>query len=164
MKINESYVERRRFLCGMLGGGTAALGAGMCAPLVGYVGNLREEPPPDWLEIEEADYRLAPGTSKTLLYGRIPVLLLKTRDDADPESLPTVFVATCTHLDCTVKYDSKKNLIVCHCHNGVFDVEGKVISGPPPEPLREFFSRKRDNGILVIALEQEDLDEAFQDS
>ena len=163
MKIDESYLVRRRFLCGMLGGGAAALGAGVCAPLVGYVGNLREEPPPDWIEIEEADYRLAPGTSKAVLYGRIPVLLFKT-PDANPDSLPKVFVATCTHLDCTVDYDAQKNLIVCHCHDGYYDVDGKVISGPPPRPLREFFSRIRSNGNLVIAVERENLDKAFQDS
>ena len=163
MKINESYLVRRRFLCGMLGGGAAALGAGVCAPLVGYVGNLREEPPPDWLEIEEADYRLAPGTSKAVLYGRIPVLLLKT-PDADPDSLPRVFVATCTHFDCTVDYDSEQNRIVCHCHEGYYDVEGKVISGPPPRPLPKLFCRIRSDGNLVIALERENLEKAFEDT
>lgn len=163
MKIDESYLVRRRFLSGMLGGGAAALGAGMCAPLVGYVGNLREEPPPDWLDIEEADYRLAPGTSKIVLYGRMPVLLLKT-PDADPDSLPRVFAATCTHFDCTVNYDSQKNLIVCHCHEGEFDVEGKVNGGPPPRPLPEFSCRIRSNGNLVIALEPENLEKAFEDS
>jgi cytochrome b6-f complex iron-sulfur subunit len=163
MKINESYLARRRFLCGMLGGGAAALGAGVSAPLVGYVGNLREEPPPDWLEIEEADYRLAPGESKTLFYGRIPALLFKT-PDAAPESLPRVFVATCTHLDCTVTYDGARNDIVCHCHEGRYDIDGNVISRPPPRPLPKFFTRIRSNGNLVIALEQENLEKAFQDT
>jgi Rieske Fe-S protein len=163
MKIKESYLVRRRFLGGMLGGGAAALGAGVCAPLVGYVGNLREEPPPDWIEIEEADYRLEPGTSKTLLYGRIPVLLLKT-PDADPDSLPRVFDATCTHFDCTVAYDSEDNIIICHCHQGYYDIDGKVTGGPPPRPLTKFFSRKRNDGKLVIALEAENLENAFKTS
>jgi cytochrome b6-f complex iron-sulfur subunit len=163
MKINESYLVRRRFLGGMLGGGAAALGAGMCAPLVGYVGNLREEPPPDWIEIEEADYQLAPGEWKIVMYGRMPALLFKT-PDAEPDSLPRVFVATCTHFDCTVNYDSKKNLIVCHCHDGYYDVDGKVISGPPPRPLPPFFCRIRSNGNLVIALEEDNLEKAFKDS
>ena len=163
MKINESYLVRRRFLCGMLGGGAAVLGAGVSAPLVGYVGNLQEKPPPDWIEIEEAEYRLAPGTSKAVLYGRIPVLLFKT-PDADPDSLPKVFVATCTHFDCTVVYDPQQNEIVCRCHDGYYDVDGNVTKGPPPRPLTEFFSRKRDNGMLVIALEKENLEKAFPDS
>ena len=47
MKIDESYVARRRFLGGMIGGGMTALGAGATVPLVAYVGNLRSEPPPE---------------------------------------------------------------------------------------------------------------------
>ena len=64
MRINDSYLARRRFLCGMLGGGAAALGTGVGLPLVAYVGNLQEAPLPEWLEIDEADYQLTPGTSK----------------------------------------------------------------------------------------------------
>ncbi len=160
MKINHSYLARRRFLCGMIGGGAAALGTGMGVPLVGYVGNLREEPPPDWLDIEKADYELAPGTSKTLMYGHIPVLLFKT-PDAEPDSLPRVFSATCTHFDCTVVYDAAQNRIVCHCHDGFYHVDGSVDSGPPPRPLPKFFCRVRDDGTLVIAMEKENLEKAF---
>ena len=49
MKLDESYLARRRFLGGMICGGVAALGAGAAVPLIGYVGNLRAEPPPDYL-------------------------------------------------------------------------------------------------------------------
>ena len=83
MKINESYLARRRFLCGMVGGGAAALGAASAVPLVAYVGNLRDEPLPDSLVLEQADYELAPGTSKIVMYGRIPALLIQT---PEPES------------------------------------------------------------------------------
>jgi hypothetical protein len=51
MKLEESYLARRRFLCGMLGAGTAALASGAAVPLAYYAGNLREEPPPPFLEI-----------------------------------------------------------------------------------------------------------------
>jgi len=48
MKIDQSYLARRRFLGGMIGGGMAALGAGAAVPLVAYVGNLRaRKPQPD---------------------------------------------------------------------------------------------------------------------
>ena len=101
MKINESYLERRRFLSGMLGGGAAALGAGLAAPLVYYAANLREEPPPDFLKIDRADWDLPAGKSKMLMYGQIPALLIKT---PEPESELKVFVAICTHFDCTPGY------------------------------------------------------------
>lgn len=160
MKIDDSYVARRRFLCGMVGSGAAALGAGVGVPLLAYVGNLREEPPPDWLEIEPADYQLAPGTAKKLMYGPITALLIRT---PGPRSELKVFVATCTHLDCPVGYDPRRNRIFCPCHEGFYHVDGRVMSGPPPRRLQEFKHRFRDDK-LIIALEIENLEKAFQES
>ena len=170
MKIDDSYQTRRRFICGMLGGGTAALGASVGVPLVAYVGNLREEPPPKWMEIEQTDYPLASGTSRKLMYGPITALLIQT---PGPRSILKVFVATCTHLDCPVGYDPQRNHIFCPCHEGYYHVDGRVMSGPPPRRLQEFYHRFRD-GKLIIALQEEDLqkenlekenlEKAFQES
>jgi len=160
MKINESYLARRRFLCGMLGGGAAALGASVAVPLAPYVRNLREEPLPEWLEIEKADYELAPGTANKVKYGPRIALLIQT---PEPESVLKVFDAECTHLDCKVNYEPGENRIVCHCHKGYFHVDGRVMDGPPPAPLREFYHAFR-SGKLVIAMEKENLEKAFQDS
>ncbi len=153
MKIDDSYLARRRFLCGMLGGGAVALGASVGVPLVGYVGNLREDPPPKSMEIEKAVYQLAAGTSRKLMYGPITALLIQT---PGPESILKVFVATCTHLDCPVGYDRKRNRIFCPCHEGYYHVDGRVMSGPPPRPLQEFHRRFRE-GKLIIALQEENL-------
>lgn len=43
--------------------------------------------------------------------------------------------ATCTHLDCTVQYRTDRSDIWCACHNGVYSLDGKNVSGPPPRPL-----------------------------
>ena len=154
MKLDESYLARRRFLCGLLGSGAAALGAGAAVPLVQYAGNFRDEPPPPFLEIAAADFELPPGKAKMLLYGRIPVLLVRT---PAPDGELQVFVATCTHLNCTVSYREDRACIFCACHEGSFDLQGRVLSGPPPQPLRQFYRKFRD-GRLVIALEQENLE------
>lgn len=154
MKLDESYLARRRFLCRMLGSGVAAMGAGTALPLVQYAGNFRDEPPPAFLEIEPADFVLPPGKSRMLLYGRIPVLLIQP---PEPDGELQVFVATCTHLNCTVSYREDRACIFCACHEGYFDLHGRVLSGPPPQPLRQFYRKFRD-GRLVIALEQENLE------
>ena len=156
MKLDESYLARRRFLCGMLGGGVAALGAGLAAPAVQYTGNFHPEPPPDFLELAPADSTLAPGTAKIVRYGQIPVLLLRPPGD---RGQLRVFVATCTHLNCTVCYQPAENRIYCACHEGYYDVDGRVLAGPPPRPLQEFF-QKVVHGRLIIALEREKLDKA----
>jgi Rieske Fe-S protein len=156
VKLDESYLARRRFLHGMLGGGALTLGAGASVPLLQYVGNFREEPPPEFLVLAAAEYDPPPGKAKMALYGRMPMLLLRT---PEPGSELKVFVATCTHLNCTVHYREEQRCIVCACHGGYFDLDGRVVSGPPPQALRQFYHRVQD-GQLVIALEQANLDKA----
>ena len=53
MKIEESCIARRRFLCGMIGGGAAALGAGVIGPLVEYAGDFHPAPPPLFITLEK---------------------------------------------------------------------------------------------------------------
>ncbi len=156
MKIDESYVARRSFLCSMLGGGAAAMSAGMVVPLMEYAGNLRAAPPPDSLALEKVDYELPPGKAKMILYGRIPVLLLRP---AEEDGALRALVATCTHLDCTVTYQEDEHRIYCACHDGIYDTEGRVISGPPPRPLRQLYSKFSD-GKLILALEKANLEKA----
>ena len=161
MRLDDSHVARRRFLCGLLGGGAVALGATVATPAVCYVGNFRRQPPPPRMELAAADYQLAPGTSKIVMYGHIPALMLRT---PLPEGLLKVFVATCTHFDCTVSYQPKEKRIFCACHEGSYDTDGRVLAGPPPRPLREFYTRQRQDGKLIIALEKENLEETASPS
>jgi Rieske Fe-S protein len=159
MKNKESYIARRRFLCGMVGGGAAALGATAVGPLTAYVGNLRSEPLPEFMIVPPADYQLAPGQSKIMRYGPVPILLLRT---LEPEAELKIFLATCTHFDCIVGYKPEENIILCECHKGRFDLQGKVLKGPPPAPLPQLKQRKLDDERLVIALEEKNLDKALE--
>lgn len=47
----------------------------------------------------------------------------------------TAFDPHCTHLGCPYDWDPGERVFNCPCHGGVFDLEGKVIAGPPPRPL-----------------------------
>ncbi|HEX5136101.1 MAG TPA: Rieske (2Fe-2S) protein [Planctomycetota bacterium] len=58
--------------------------------------------------------------------------------------------ATCPHSNvCLVEWDEKRRQIVCPCHRGVFDLQGNVISGPPPAPLRRREVVVREGQIYV---------------
>jgi Rieske Fe-S protein len=48
------------------------------------------------------------------------------------------FNAVCTHVDCTVKYRRESGDIYCACHEGIYDLNGRNVSGPPPRPLESF--------------------------
>jgi len=48
------------------------------------------------------------------------------------------FDAVCTHLQCTVEFRANHDDIFCPCHDGVYDLNGKNVSGPPPRPLEKY--------------------------
>jgi Rieske Fe-S protein len=48
------------------------------------------------------------------------------------------FSAVCTHVDCTVKFRKERQDIFCSCHEGIYDLNGRNVSGPPPRPLEQF--------------------------
>jgi Rieske Fe-S protein len=156
VRIDEPYLARRRFLCGMIGGGAAAMAAGATLPLARFAGNFHEEPPPEFIEIAKAECELAPGESKLLMYGPIPALLLKP---ADAGGELRMFVAVCTHLSCTVSYQKAQERIYCACHEGYYDTSGQVLSGPPPAPLRQLFYKIKGEK-MIIAMEKENLEKA----
>jgi Rieske Fe-S protein len=56
---------------------------------------------------------------------------------------------TCTHLSCRVKWNEQQNSYICPCHDGWFDIEGNVTSGPPPKPL-VMLESITENGKLFI--------------
>ena len=72
-------------------------------------------------------------SAKIFRFGSDPAMLVRT-----PEGELKAFTAVCTHLDCTVQYVKGKRHILCACHNGKYDLNGQVLSGPPPRPLEEF--------------------------
>lgn len=43
--------------------------------------------------------------------------------------------AICQHLGCSVRWDASTAQFRCPCHGGVYDRDGRVVSGPPPRPL-----------------------------
>ena len=62
-----------------------------------------------------------------------------------------VFSDICTHLGCRVTWHPDQEHYISPCHNGHFDLLGKVVSGPPPRPLDEFVT-KVENGNLFVQL------------
>ena len=54
----------------------------------------------------------------------------------------------CTHLNCPYYWDKEKKRFQCPCHDGRFDIDGKVIGGPPPRPLDRLEIIIQDGNIL----------------
>jgi menaquinol-cytochrome c reductase iron-sulfur subunit len=56
----------------------------------------------------------------------------------------------CTHLGCRVRWVSGQGEFFCPCHNGVFDKEGNVVSGPPPRPLDRYEVKVEDDELFIL--------------
>ena len=59
---------------------------------------------------------------------------------------------TCTHLGCHVYWEPENTRFFCPCHDGVFDVDGNVVSGPPPRPLARYEVVEESGAIYVVML------------
>jgi Rieske Fe-S protein len=85
------------------------------------------------------------NSGRIFRFGSRPGLLIKT-----PGGELRAFSAICTHLDCTVQYREDRQDIYCACHNGVYDLNGKNVSGPPPRPLDPLKLNVRGDQIIVM--------------
>jgi cytochrome b6-f complex iron-sulfur subunit len=55
----------------------------------------------------------------------------------------------CTHLGCTVPWDSAAQRFACPCHASAFDITGAVIKTPAPRPL-DLHPVRVENGIVRV--------------
>lgn len=87
---------------------------------------------------------LKPNSAKIFRFGSRPGLLIRN-SDGNYRALS----ATCTHLGCIVQYRSDLQEIWCACHNGLYDLNGRNISGPPPRPLEAYEVHLRGDDVVV---------------
>lgn len=88
---------------------------------------------------------LKPGQAMGFMFGTRPAVLIHQADGTW-----TAFDAVCTHLGCTVKYESDKDRIFCECHLGTYDPRtGEPTSGPPPRALTQYVVEEKDDAIVV---------------
>ncbi len=59
------------------------------------------------------------------------------------------FSIDCTHLGCPVRWLPDANLFMCPCHGGVYYKDGRVAAGPPPEPLRRYPVRIKNDRVEI---------------
>ncbi len=87
---------------------------------------------------------LKPNSARIFRFGSRPAILVRT---AAGEF--RAFSAVCTHLNCTVQYNDQSRQIWCACHNGQFDLNGKVVGGPPPRPLEQYTVHVQGDEVVV---------------
>jgi menaquinol-cytochrome c reductase iron-sulfur subunit len=56
----------------------------------------------------------------------------------------------CTHLGCRVRWVDSQEQFFCPCHNAIFDKNGLVVTGPPPEPLTRYEVKEEDGQLFIL--------------
>jgi len=136
--------QRRRLVEFFLGGGLLASLASFVYPVLRYL------VPPAVAELGGDEVvagrvgDLKPNSAKIFRFGSRPGILVMTAE-GDYRALS----ATCTHLSCTVQYRNDLHEIWCACHNGLYDLGGRNVSGPPPRPLDLFEVHLRGDDIVI---------------
>ena len=136
--------SRRKFLNYLLGGGVTAWAASILYPVWRYL------IPPKIAESMVSSVKVGKlaeipvDSGQIFKFGRKPGILLRT-----PDGEIKAFHAICTHLDCIVQYRKDMERIWCACHNGVYDLNGRNISGPPPSPLEPYEVHIKDGEVFV---------------
>ncbi len=134
----------RRWVNILLGSGLAASVVSFIYPALRYI-----IPPP----VAESTSRsvvagraaeLKNNSGKIFKFGSKPALLVRM-----PDGTFRAFTAVCTHLNCTVQYRDDLHQIWCACHNGIYDLEGRNVSGPPPRPLEVFEVHVQGEDVVV---------------
>lgn len=151
---DEEGISRRRFLEFSFWtiSGVAGLSVGG-AGVRFLVGNSLDPRPEQWVTVGEVA-SLPAGQVHRIKYtmqitdvwrnvSRAGILYAFSDNDVDY----TVIDGTCSHLGCNVRWQEQNQRFACPCHNGTFTRAGQVISGPPPQPLRQLQS-KIVNGTL----------------
>ena len=137
-------MKRRNFIDFFLGGSLLGVLAAFLYPVIRYI-----------LPVSKTEVivkkitaarvgELAPNTYKIFKFGSSPGILISTS-----EGEWKAFSALCTHLTCTVIFESESGTLLCPCHNGRFDLNGNVLSGPPPSPLESYHVEISGEDIII---------------
>ncbi len=149
-------LQRRRFLSRVSVALSAAAGAIVGVPVVGFlVAPLLRRPPREWRAVGRVDAFTIGSTVSVTFDDASPLpwsgVTARTaawlrRDDAAGF---TAFAVNCTHLGCPVRWFENAELFLCPCHGGVFNRDGSVAAGPPPKPLTRYPVRVRAGQVEI---------------
>ena len=148
--MDDEKISRRNALNYILGAGFSALGLATLYPITRYIIPPAAQGAGTQAVSAGKIGILKPNEGLIFKFGDHPaILILKPDGKPDNASSYVAFTAVCTHLGCTVQYRSDLEEIWCACHNGHYDLNGDVLSGPPPKPLTEYTVAIKGQEIFV---------------
>ena len=130
--------DRRVFLDALLAVGFVSTAAAIAYPVSRFLVPPASGEPATDSAVAAKLAALKPNSGLIFAFGSRPAIVVRTAD-GDVKA----FTAVCTHLDCTVQFKADTSQLWCACHNGMYDLGGNVVSGPPPRGLEQFVVKLR---------------------
>ena len=158
-------IDRRDFVKLTTAAIGTVIGASIGIPAIGYLISpaMKEDSSDTWISVGKLE--------EIPLYKPFPFSFTLTRVNGwertatsfggfvirktEAESDLTILSSLCTHLGCQVNWKEESNIFFCPCHDASFDIDGNVLSGPPPRPLDTYTDFKVDDeGNLLIHIQE----------
>ncbi len=149
--------------------GMGLVGVMLSVPAVGFLlSPLFTRQRPTWVTVGPIDD--VPVGTPTPFVAEVPVgtgyaappvkrivYVVKT-SDGQTRALSNI----CTHMQCDVHWDPGLRNFFCPCHGGLYDIQGRNVGGPPPQPLAQWVHRfhKDPLGRTILEIENR-LDESI---
>jgi menaquinol-cytochrome c reductase iron-sulfur subunit len=146
---------RRQLLARCFWAAVSLVTAGIAAPLLGYfVGPLLRRRTPVRVPLgavadfptdrpQKVEFVLRRRDGWVTEEGRHAAWVVRRGADV------LVFDPRCTHLGCAYHWHTETSQFLCPCHNGLYDLEGRVVGGPPPRPL-DTYAVTVEAGVLAV--------------
>ena len=157
--MNETKkLSRRNFMQAAIWGIGGLIGIGFGVPAVAYVvgPSLKSQQTQTWMQLGPTS-KVELGTPTLFTFTvQTQTGWIENTQETSVYVLSTdgrTYIAMsniCTHLGCHIRWISDQNQFFCPCHNGVFDISGNVVSGPPPRPLTRYDVKVENNQLFVL--------------
>ncbi len=151
-------LSRKKFMQTAIWGIGGLIGIGFGAPALVYVVGpaLKNQQVQAWMKLGPAS-KVELGTPTLFTF----TIQTQTGWIVNAEEVSVYILSTdgrtyiamsniCTHLGCHIRWIEEQKKFFCPCHNGVFDINGNVVSGPPPRPLTRFDVKVEQDQLYVL--------------
>ena len=154
---NEKQLTRRGFMSLATWAISGLISVGMGIPAIAYILGpaIKHDETQEWIRLGSTS-KVELGTP-TLFKAKIQ---RQTGWIVNEEEL-SVYVLTengcdyiamsniCTHLGCRVRWIDEQERFFCPCHNGIFNKDGQIMSGPIPSPLDQYEVKIEDEQLFM---------------
>jgi len=139
-----NLTTRRGFLDVVIAAGSAITAAAVAIPGLLYLWPAARGGVGEDVEVKGA-MDMSPGEATTIqVRGKAVIVLRRQREFV-------AYSAVCTHLGCLVKWDGSQKHFLCPCHAAVFDMDGRVVSGPAPKGMPVYGVKEIGEKVYVAA-------------